>query len=131
MFFFFFFSSRRRHTRCALVTGVQTCALPIWAACEAGQGRTVRLEIGGRSSARSGGPVPVEARVLYAGEKRYVGTGPMRHGALVDLGPTAVLDIGGIIVSVTTVATTAIDEDPFVQFGMRTRDFDIDRKSVG
>src|SRR3546814_3225082 len=26
----FFFSSRRRHTRCALVTGVQTCALPIW-----------------------------------------------------------------------------------------------------
>src|SRR3546814_4277056 len=25
-----FFSSRRRHTRCALVTGVQTCALPIW-----------------------------------------------------------------------------------------------------
>src|SRR3546814_2653049 len=32
----FFFSSRRRHTRCALVTGVQTCALPIFlpAACE-------------------------------------------------------------------------------------------------
>src|SRR3546814_6445322 len=28
--FVFFFSSRRRHTRCALVTGVQTCALPIW-----------------------------------------------------------------------------------------------------
>src|SRR3546814_20454967 len=28
-FIIFFFSSRRRHTRCALVTGVQTCALPI------------------------------------------------------------------------------------------------------
>src|SRR3546814_5771402 len=27
---FFCFSSRRRHTSCALVTGVQTCALPIW-----------------------------------------------------------------------------------------------------
>src|SRR3546814_3761146 len=27
---FFLFSSRRRHTRCALVTGVQTCALPIY-----------------------------------------------------------------------------------------------------
>src|SRR3546814_10839913 len=26
---FYFFSSRRRHTRCALVTGAQTCALPI------------------------------------------------------------------------------------------------------
>src|SRR3546814_7183291 len=31
---FFFFSSRRRHTRCALVTGVQTCALPILVAME-------------------------------------------------------------------------------------------------
>src|SRR3546814_2381321 len=30
-FLSFFFSSRRRHTRCALVTGVQTCALPIFA----------------------------------------------------------------------------------------------------
>src|SRR3546814_5007928 len=30
VFVFFFFSSRRRHTRCALVTGVQTCALPIY-----------------------------------------------------------------------------------------------------
>src|SRR6184192_4755895 len=29
LFVFFFFSSRRRHTRCRLVTGVQTCALPI------------------------------------------------------------------------------------------------------
>src|SRR3546814_6288147 len=28
----FYFSSRRRHTRCALVTGVQTCALPIYSA---------------------------------------------------------------------------------------------------
>src|SRR3546814_6436865 len=28
--FFFFCSSRRRHTICALVTGVQTCARPIW-----------------------------------------------------------------------------------------------------
>src|SRR3546814_7378661 len=42
--YLFFFSSRRRHTRCALVTGVQTCALPIcgigatlWQASEAKQ----------------------------------------------------------------------------------------------
>src|SRR3546814_1290048 len=30
----FFFSNRRRHTRCALVTGVQTCALPIFEAAD-------------------------------------------------------------------------------------------------
>src|SRR3546814_9643516 len=33
--FLLFFSSRRRHTSCALVTGVQTCALPIFAYMEA------------------------------------------------------------------------------------------------
>src|SRR3546814_18632292 len=43
-FFLFFFSSRRRHTRCALVTGVQTCALPIcnrvgWSVAERGADR--------------------------------------------------------------------------------------------
>src|SRR3546814_6596154 len=35
LYFFFFFSSRRRHTRCELVTGVQTCALPIYAVARA------------------------------------------------------------------------------------------------
>src|SRR3546814_5021597 len=37
VFFFFFFSSRRRHTRCAVVTGVQTCALPIWRGAPCGE----------------------------------------------------------------------------------------------
>src|SRR3546814_1409503 len=35
LFVLLFFSSRRRHTRCALVTGVQTCALPIYAGAAA------------------------------------------------------------------------------------------------
>src|SRR3546814_11193046 len=44
VFAFFFFSSRRRHTRCALVTGVQTCALPILASAseKTATGRTPR-----------------------------------------------------------------------------------------
>src|SRR3546814_5288865 len=37
----FVFASRRRHTRCALVTGVQTCALPILALSEARDSRSV------------------------------------------------------------------------------------------
>src|SRR3546814_6462889 len=49
----FFFSSRRRHTRCALVTGVQTCALPIYSPrwhdgalwlLESGAGRLLRVD---------------------------------------------------------------------------------------
>src|SRR3546814_6994991 len=49
---FFFYSIRRRQTRCALVTGVQTCALPIffhavdWAAAE----RVARVEYGARAA---------------------------------------------------------------------------------
>src|SRR3546814_10515709 len=39
----FFFSSRRRHTRCALVTGVQTCALPIWIGTVEGFGAMIRF----------------------------------------------------------------------------------------
>src|SRR3546814_14705260 len=50
----FFFSSRRRHTRCALVTGVQTCALPISAI-----GSTTSLGIGGnRFSSAMAAPAP-------------------------------------------------------------------------
>src|SRR3546814_3767246 len=39
----FFFSSRRRHTRCALVTGVQTCALPIYTGGTTGMPKGVEL----------------------------------------------------------------------------------------
>src|SRR3546814_10581079 len=48
----FFFSSRRRHTRCALVTGVQTCALPIFGAFGYCFGGTTVLEL-----ARSGADI--------------------------------------------------------------------------
>src|SRR3546814_5156635 len=55
--YFFFFSSRRRHTSCALVTGVQTCALPIFHRA-AGPGRTGhpsgRLEPGPLAAAGGG-----------------------------------------------------------------------------
>src|SRR3546814_6555714 len=46
LLFVFFFSSRRRHTRCALVTGVQTCALPITSpSIEIGRRGTVSIRI--------------------------------------------------------------------------------------
>src|SRR3546814_18932609 len=42
---FVFFSSRRRHTRCALVTGVQTCALPIFFALGTIDGLAARARV--------------------------------------------------------------------------------------
>src|SRR3546814_5780256 len=50
----FFFSSRRRHTRCALVTGVQTCALPIYQliflAAKTPSARNTRKMMGARTN---------------------------------------------------------------------------------
>src|SRR3546814_10276707 len=61
--FFFFFSSRRRHTMCALVTGVQTCALPICRILQNFLANALRYTGGGRIllSARSqGGQVQLQ-----------------------------------------------------------------------
>src|SRR3546814_12478322 len=68
LFFIFFFSSRRRHTGCALVTGVQTCALPIYGG-KGHQGARGMPE-SGRVAARANPPrgrfrnhLPVDAQV--------------------------------------------------------------------
>src|SRR3546814_10499123 len=60
LFYFFFFSSRRRHTRCALVTGVQTCALPI---CRRHGGRVGHSR---RTRRDDGGPQDLGPRQRYA-----------------------------------------------------------------
>src|SRR3546814_19786460 len=64
MYVFFFFSSRRRHTRCALVTGVQTCALPIYSAQRrAGPGNAANQgRSGGRGITRPERSVAKEGR---------------------------------------------------------------------
>src|SRR3546814_20444258 len=70
----FFCSSRRRHTRCALVTGVQTCALPIWcglgglgAGLRRGRGESARGECDGEGAGSQDGshgraPIGVEGK---------------------------------------------------------------------
>src|SRR3546814_17642946 len=56
----FFLSSRRRHTRCALVTGVQTCALPI----------SVAVIADGQKAARHAGPVGIVGRDQRGEDRR-------------------------------------------------------------
>src|SRR3546814_7841220 len=76
---FFFFSSRRRHTRCALVTGVQTCALPI-----SGQALGTALKAAGEKPPGPGYHahhiVPKSARKLI--EKLLERTGIKQNSAL-------------------------------------------------
>src|SRR3546814_13168117 len=76
---YFFFSSRRRHTRCALVTGVQTCALPIfyqWT-CRIGPAASVRRHegIGLRARTRHARP----ARIHEYQDRMAWPSGCVRH----------------------------------------------------
>ncbi len=88
------------------------------AAVAAGQGAHLSVALGGKSSERAGGPLTAEAEVLWAGDKVFTGTGPMRKGRRIDLGPSALLRIGAVTVSVISVCTSAIDLDALEQFGV-------------
>src|SRR3546814_9842445 len=68
----FFFSSRRRHTRCALVTGVQTCALPISPGLVVTGPEDDRLD-GGGPAAVVCGPGSLERWAKRRSEERRVG----------------------------------------------------------
>src|SRR3546814_3422846 len=64
----FVFSSRRRHTRCALVTGVQTCALPICAKSASGMQPRPAADVGMHTDLRRSG---IRARrILVFGRER-------------------------------------------------------------
>src|SRR3546814_10820467 len=82
--FCFFFSSRRRHTRCALVTGVQTCALPISTEAEAlndvlrlSRGMTYKaavsgLNLGGGKAVIWGDPNSDKSEALFRAFGRFI-----------------------------------------------------------
>src|SRR3546814_5216991 len=69
----FFFSSRRRHTICALVTGVQTCALPIYGISWKGQSFSLdsitRVRWGGVRHSVNGVPTGTTYTIAF-GDKR-------------------------------------------------------------
>lgn len=95
-------------------------------AMAAGEGAEVSLDLGGHSAPRAGGPVPVLAKVdAVRPDFTYRGTGEMRAGAEVRLGDTALLDVGGLKISVTSRSESAIDFDPFFQLDLDPVDYDI------
>src|SRR3546814_6287946 len=83
----FFFSSRRRHTRCALVTGVQTCALPISVATREGGIDAVFIALRG-DQARAIAPQLAAAGLSYkprvATSQLLLGTGNAEEDRVLD-----------------------------------------------
>jgi microcystin degradation protein MlrC len=115
-----------------LAQGAENVAHPVFhdpkaakACIEIGVGGRVEIEVGAGTRWRDGEPLKVTGKVLWAGECRYIGTGPMWKNHEIDLGPTAIIDMDGIWLQFTTHKATLIDEDPFIQCGYKPQDFDI------
>lgn len=118
--------------RALLEKGVERAAVPyLWdpitarQAAMAGAGVSMTFRLGGHSDLRTGGPVEVEAQIIWAGPKTYIGTGPMRRNSLINLGLAAHLRVAGIDVILTETPVTCIDTDPFTEFGLKPEDFGI------
>lgn len=77
-------------------------------ACHAaGEGATLALSLGGKSD---GVPLAVTAHVLKLTDGKFVGTGPMARGNYADLGPSALIECGGVKVIVVTRKMQALDQ---------------------
>lgn len=86
------------------------------AACHAaGEGATVTLALGGKSD---GAPLTVTGVVEKLGDGRFTLTGPMGKGNPADLGPSALLRIGGVRVVIVSRKMQAHDQSIFLQLGV-------------
>jgi microcystin degradation protein MlrC len=90
----------------------------------AGPGSTLSLSLCGRSSPQAGAPIHADVEVLWAGPKHLTITGPLYTGATFDLGNTALIRIGRVLVSIVSVQWSAIDLDCFIEFDLAPNDFD-------
>ena len=86
------------------------------AACHAaGPGAEVALSLGGKSD---GQPLDLRARVLRLSDGRFLCTGPMTGGNTADLGPSALVSVGGVAVIVTSRKMQAYDQALFRHLGV-------------
>jgi len=93
----------------------------------AGEGSVVDLRVGSKTSDRGGGPVSLTGRIEYVGRETYTATGPMKRGEQVTQGETAILDVDGIWLQMTSQMDGAglNDTDPIEQYGYDATDFDV------
>jgi len=78
-------------------------------AVKAGVGETVRLSLGGHTDELHGEPLSVEGRVKNVTDGKFINEGPMGTGSESDMGATAVMEIGGNDVIVTTKRLQPLD----------------------
>ncbi len=100
------------------VVGVLNDAEAARAAHAAGAGATLALALGGRNGVPGCRPLEAEYRVLECSDGRFDATGPMLRGAHVDLGPSALLETGGVRIVVGSKAVQTMDQAMFRHVGI-------------
>lgn len=91
----------------------------------AGEGADITVALAGKTAPETGGPVEAVARVIWSGPKSFNVSGRYQRGTFVDLGLTALIQIGAIRVSVVSHFAFAVDGDPFFIFGEKPEDYDV------
>lgn len=82
-------------------------------------GDVVSLSLGGKMDTRFGGePLQVKAKLLHLSDGKLVGTGAQLGGLEFSFGPTAVIDIDGILVLVVSEKSQLLDQQQFRAFGI-------------
>lgn len=88
------------------------------AAHAVGEGATLRIALGGHSGPEGVTPLNAEFRVERLGTGRFRTTGAVVGGRDTDIGPMALLRIGGIRIVVTSKRMQAFDQAPFQHLGV-------------
>jgi len=84
----------------------------------AGEGARIDVRIGGASGPAAGPPLAAEATVVRLTDGRFRALHPMERGRRVDLGPCALLRIGGVEAIVASGRTQTLDEAVFALHGV-------------
>lgn len=92
---------------------------------EAGKGESVELEIGASTGWRDGGKVKLKGEVLWCGEAKYIGTGPMTINREMNLGASGIIQVDGLWIQLVSQQHSLIDDDPIKQFGYDPIGFDL------
>jgi microcystin degradation protein MlrC len=79
----------------------------------AGEGALVELQLGARAGTTGETPLAARYKVIALGDGRFTGTGPFYRGGRFELGPMALLEVGGVHIAVASRKQQAADQAMF------------------
>jgi microcystin degradation protein MlrC len=89
----------------------------------AGEGAVLDLAVGARTRTTGETPLVARCKVLALGDGRFTGTGPFYLGGRFELGPMALLEVGGVCIAVASRRQQAADQAMFRHLRVEPADF--------